>query len=166
MPVSGFQRTGTMRVWSVVNGRNAKKLLRSFGSPREIQGSANKSSVPPAKTDVARPHVRTSPPNPGDQPTLAAGSASPFAQATPQLNHWIVAGSVAGVAATVVVGAAIFGSSDRVSMQVAKPVQTILQAPESHTKGDLARPAQSAQITGSIPDSSSPYDRATSSVSG
>ncbi|MEM7429656.1 MAG: peptidoglycan DD-metalloendopeptidase family protein [Pseudomonadota bacterium] len=78
----------------------------------------------------------------------------PFNPSSMHVNRWLVSGSIAGVACTLVVGAALFGSMTREPERLSAPVQAILQESESHAKGDLVRPLTSAQVTGSIPSQS------------
>lgn len=134
----------------MVNGLNAKNLFESF---RLKRGESELSKL----ADVGRPDDMSVPKSEqseiNTEPAVIAStkSSDPFGSTAPPLNRWLVTSSVAGVACTLVVGAAMFGPGGTAPVQVAAPVQTILQESEAHAKGDMVRPVEAPQITGSIP---------------
>ncbi len=130
----------------MVEGRNAKELTRSGDEPSVAVSSIATLEDRPAVSPDASDSVNIA-------ATIAMGREpeDPFSPAVPQLNRWLVSGSVAGVACTLVVGAALFGSMTKQSTQSAAPVQAFLQESEAHAKGDMVRPLTSPQVTGSIP---------------
>ena len=124
MPVNGFLRTGTMRVWPVVDGLNAKKLFNTFAFNRGKGELSKLADIGRAQDDLLGQKVKQPSSNvKADAPLTAnADKADPFGSAAPPLNRWLVTSSVAGVACTLVVGAAMFGSGSRETVQVSQPV--------------------------------------------
>ncbi len=154
MSVSGFQRTGTMRVWPVVDGHNAKELTGSGDEPRSAVRSLVTIKEKLAETTGDANSGSSAQSSAADTFATGGQANNLFSPTVPQVNRWLVSGSVAGVACTLVVGAALFGSVTRESQRPAAHVQAILQESQAHAKGDLVRPMTASHVTGSIPKQS------------
>lgn len=168
MSIQKIRSAGLMSRVRVVGGKTEFPAEQPRCHMTNLQRSVNR-IAPISQDSVWSLRQITSDHRPGYGVSL--GNEDPFNPEAPKLNRWLVTGSVAGVACTLVIGTAVFGSvtsGNQFQTATTSKNHTILQESDTVGKGDLVKLTNSSPITitGSITSAPSSVDASYKRISG